>query len=102
MVTALPEGAAGVQFVAYLPCMFAPPGLTMSIVAAGTMGSHVMHHGMSPIDQSATPLITAGVIAILFLSLPMLFTRLLVTACRQGIQYGDLATRTGKSSRRNG
>ena len=96
MVAAHPDKAAGLQFVAYSPRMFAPVGLAMSIVVAGTMGNAVLHHGLSPLDHPATPVVTAAVIAILFLFPPLIFTRLLVAAWRQGIfKYGDLATRLG-------
>ena len=97
VVAAHPDKAAGLQFVAYSPRMFAPVGLAMSIVVAGTMGNAVLHHSLSPLDHPATPVITAAVIAILFLFPPLIFTRLLVTAWRQGIfKYGDLASRVGK------
>jgi hypothetical protein len=97
MIAAHPDKAAGLQFVAYSPRMFAPVGLALSIVVAGTMANGVLHRGISPLDHPAIPFGTAAVIAILFLSPPLIFTRLLVTAWRQAIfKYGDLATRMGK------
>jgi hypothetical protein len=96
MVAAHPDKAAGLQFVAYSPRMFAPVGLALSMVVAGTMANGVLHRGISPLDHPAIPIGTAAVIAILFLSPPFIFTRLLVTAWRQAIfKYGDLATRMG-------
>ncbi len=99
MVAAHPDKAGGLQFVAYSPRLFAPVGLAMSIVvAAGTMANGALHHGISPLDHPAIPVVTAAVIAILFLSPPLIFTRLLVTAWRQAVfHYGDLATRMGKA-----
>jgi hypothetical protein len=97
MVAAHPDQAAGLQFVAYSPRMFASVGFAISIVVAGTMANGVLHHGLSPLDHPAIPVVTAAVIAILFLSPPFVFTRLLVTAWRQGVfKYGDLASRVGK------
>lgn len=98
MVAAHPDKAGGLQFVAYSPRLFAPVGLAMSIVVAGTMANGALHHGISPLDHPAIPVVTAAVIAILFLSPPLIFTRLLVTAWRQAVfKYGDLATRMGKA-----
>jgi hypothetical protein len=97
MVAAHPDKAGGLQFVAYSPRTFSPVGLAMSIVVAGTMANGAVHHGISPLDHPATPVVTAAVIAILFLSPPFIFTRLLLTAWRQAVfKYGDLATRMGK------
>jgi hypothetical protein len=97
MVAAHPDRAAGLQFIAYSPRMFSPVGFAMSIVVAGTMANGVLHHGISPLDHPAIPVVTAAVIAILFLSPPFIFTRLLVTSWRQAVfKYGDLATRLGK------
>ena len=97
LIAVHPDKAAGLQFVAYSPRIIAPVGLAMSIVVAGTMANDVVHHGMSPIDHIATPLITAASLTVLFVLPPFIFTRVLVTAWRQGVfKYGDLASRIGK------
>lgn len=97
LIAVHPDNAAGLQFIAYTPRIFAPVGLALSIVVAGMMANNAVHHGLSPIDHIATPLITAAVITILFVFPPFIFTRVLVTAWRQGVfKYSDLASRIGK------
>lgn len=96
LVTSHPDKAAGLQFVAFTPRMFGPLALAIGIITAGTFANEVFHMGLDPTDHPATPIATAVVVVLVFISPPLVFGRTLLRAWRRGLfEYGALASRLG-------
>jgi hypothetical protein len=96
LVSAHPDQAGGLQFLAYSPRILSTLALPVGIVVAGTLANKVIA-GMSPIGHEATPIVTAVVTLLLFATPPLVFTRALLAAWRIGVyRYGDLAARAGE------
>jgi hypothetical protein len=96
LVASHPDKAAGLLFVAFSPRMFTPLALAIGIIIAGTFANEVFHLGLNPLEHPATPIATAVVVVIIFLTPPLVFGRILLIAWRRGIfEYGALASRLG-------
>ncbi|MGO4505130.1 MULTISPECIES: hypothetical protein [unclassified Dyella] len=96
LVASHPDKAGGLLFVAFSPRMFAPLALAIGIIIAGTFANEVFHLGLNPLDHPATPLASAAVVVVIFLTPPLVFGRMLLMAWRRGIfEYGALASRLG-------
>jgi hypothetical protein len=91
-----PDRAGGLQFIAFSPRVFVPVVLAMATVVAGTLADEVFLRGQSPIGREATPAVTAFVLVLAFMAPPLVFTRALLVAWRNGVfMYGELAARMG-------
>lgn len=96
LVASHPDKAGGLLFVAFSPRMFTPLALAIGIIIAGTFANEVFNLGLNPVEHPATPLATAAVVVIIFLTPPLVFGRILLQAWRRGIfEYGALASRLG-------
>ncbi|WP_267225865.1 hypothetical protein [Dyella silvae] len=96
LVPSHPDKAAGLEFVALSPRIFAPLGFAIGVLAAGTLGNEVMHLHLDPMDHIAVPVATAIVVVALLVSPPLLFARKLMLTRRSGVfEYGALARRVG-------
>lgn len=96
LVPSHPDKAAGLQFVAMSPRVFAPLAFAVGTLAAGTLGNEVIHLHLDPMDHIAVPAVTAAVVVALLISPPLLFARALLLARRRGVfEYGELAGRLG-------
>jgi len=96
LIASHPDKAAGLQFVAFSPRMFASLALAIGIITAGTFANEVFHLGLNPLDHPATPIATAIVVVLIFISPPLIFGRTLLMAWRRGVfAYGALASRLG-------
>jgi hypothetical protein len=96
LVASHPDKAGGLLFVAFSPRMFTPLALAIGIIIAGTFANEVIQQGLNPVDHPATPIATAVVVVIMFLTPPLIFGRVLLMAWRRGIfEYGALASRLG-------
>jgi hypothetical protein len=97
LVAAHPDGAAGLQFLAYSPRYFAPIALAIGIAMAGTLANEVMRLGLSILEHGLVPALTAAIVTLLIVSPPLLFSRVLLTAWHDGIlRYGALSRRVGR------
>lgn len=96
LVPSHPDKAAGLEFIALSPRIFAPLGFAVGVLTAGTLGNEVIHLHLDPMEHIAVPVATAiGVVALL-VSPPLLFARMLMLARRRGVfEYGALARRVG-------
>jgi hypothetical protein len=96
LVPSHPDKAAGLEFVALSPRIFAPLAFAVGVIAAGTLGNEVMHLHLDPMDHIAVPVATAIVMVALLVSPPLLFARRLMLTRRHGVfEYGALARRLG-------
>jgi hypothetical protein len=96
LVASHPDKAAGLQFVAFSPRMFASLALVIGIIGAGTFANEVFHYGLNPTDHPAVPLVTALVTTVIFISSPLVFGRTLLRTWRRGVfEYGALASQLG-------
>lgn len=96
LVPSHPDNAAGLEFVALSPRIFAPLAFAVGTIAAGTFGNEVIQFHLNPMDHMAVPLATAAVVTALLISPPLLFARALLLARRRGVfEYGELARRVG-------
>lgn len=96
LVPSHPDKAAGLEFVALSPRIFAPLAFVIGTITAGTLGNEVLQLGLNPMDHIAVPVATAFVVVTLLVSPPLLFARALMLARRRGIfEYGALAGRLG-------
>ncbi|WP_109124348.1 hypothetical protein [Dyella sp. C11] len=96
LIASHPDKAAGLQFVAFSPRMFASLALAIGIIAAGTFANEVFHFGLNPTDHPATPIVTAIIVVVIFISPPLVFGRTLLMTWRRGVfEYGALASRLG-------
>ena len=96
LVSSHPDKAAGLEFVALSPRIFAPLGFAIGVLAAGTLGNEVIHLHLDPMNHIAVPVATAVVVVGLLVSPPLLFARLLMLTRRRGVfEYGALARRVG-------
>jgi len=91
-----PDRAGGLQFIAFSPRIFVPVVLAMATVVAGTLADRIFLAGESPIGHEVTPVATATILVLIFMAPPLVFTRALLVAWRNGVfLYGDLAARMG-------
>lgn len=96
LVPSHPDKAAGLEFVALSPRIFAPLGFAIGVLAAGTLGNEVIHLHLDPMNHIAVPVATAIVVVALLVSPPLLFARRLMLTRRRGVfEYGALARRVG-------
>jgi hypothetical protein len=96
LVPSHPDKAAGLEFVALSPRIFAPLGFAIGVLAAGTLGNEVIHLHPDPMNHIAVPVATAIVVVALLVSPPLLFARRLMLTRRRGVfEYGALARRVG-------
>jgi hypothetical protein len=96
LIASHPDKAAGLQFVAFSPRMFASLALAIGIITAGTFANEVFHLGLNPMDHPMAPLATAVVVVAIFISPPLVFGRTLLMTWRRGVfEYGGLASRLG-------
>ncbi|TBR39513.1 MULTISPECIES: hypothetical protein [Dyella] len=96
LIASHPDHAGGLQFLAMTPRAFAPVALGFSTVVAGTLANRVFHEGVKLADHNATPIITAAVLTVLFISPPLIFAKLLRITKRDGVmRYGMLASHVG-------
>lgn len=96
LVPSHPDKAAGLEFVALSPRIFAPLAFAVGVLTAGTLGNEVIHLHLDPMNHIAVPLATAAVVVALLVSPPLLFARRLMLTRRRGVfEYGALARRVG-------
>ncbi|WP_130618747.1 hypothetical protein [Dyella amyloliquefaciens] len=96
LVPSHPDKAAGLEFVALSPRIFAPLAFAIGVLAAGTLGNEVIHLHLDPMNHIAVPVATAIVVVALLVSPPLLFARLLMLTRRRGVfEYGALVRRVG-------
>ncbi|HET6552230.1 MAG TPA: hypothetical protein VFG49_01720 [Dyella sp.] len=96
LVPSHPDKVAGLDFIALSPRTFAPLAFAIGVITAGTFGNEVVHLHLNPMDHMAVPVVTAIVVAVLLVSPPLLFSRVLMLARRRGVfEYGALAARLG-------
>jgi hypothetical protein len=96
LVASHPDRAAGLQFVAFSPRVFAPVATALATIVAGTMANRMVHLGQSPVGHELTPMVTVLVIVALCASPPLAFARSLMVTWRAGVfLYGTLARRIG-------
>ncbi|QNK01003.1 hypothetical protein [Dyella telluris] len=96
LVPSHPDKAAGLEFVALSPRIFAPLAFAIGVLTAGTLGNEVVHLHLDPMDHIAVPVATAIVVVALLISPPLLFARTLMLTRRRGVfEYGALARQVG-------
>jgi len=98
LVSAHPDGAAGLQFLAYSPRPFVPIALAIGIVVAGGMANNVLYFGVSPLEHGLVPAVTAALVTLIIICPPLVFTRVLMDEWRAGIlKYDELSRNVGRT-----
>ena len=96
LVTAHPDKAAGLQFLAYSPRVFAPVAFAVGIAIAGTLANGLSQLGLSLLEHGLIPALTAAIVTAVLVSPPLVFTPMLRRAWQDGVLlYGDIARRVG-------
>jgi hypothetical protein len=96
LVSAHPDKAAGLQFLAYSPRAFAPVAFAVAIAIAGTLANGLSELGLSLLEHGLIPALTAAIITAILVIPPLVFTPVLRRAWQDGVLlYGDLARRVG-------
>jgi hypothetical protein len=96
LVPSHPDKAAGLEFIALSPRIFAPLGFAIGVLTAGTLGNEVIHLHLDSMNHIAVPVATAIVVVALLVSPPLLFARMLMLTRRRGVfEYGALARQVG-------
>jgi hypothetical protein len=97
LVPSHPDGAAGLKFVGYSVRSFAPVGLALGTVVAGSLANGVLMHGvvLSIFTNAAIGMVVA--VVLIFGAPVLVFTRPLARARFRGIhEYGVLANGVGR------